>query len=213
MARMTHMRRRIPSQTIVLSLAIIATLGVAGCGGRGVNTATNAALEPTALLYPFEPIPIASYEGMGLATHKDLRIAQEMARSQAMADLGSNIFDTVSSQVDEVISSREDASVFTAVRSLSTSLPLAGKKFVEYRVGENTGTVYCRIYMAKSEVDEHVMAQLAQLSQELIDGPIKDRLARQLSGEASVNADVRSLTLFHEQQLTRARADNVARSN
>lgn len=103
--------------------------------------------------------------------------------------------------------------MFTAVRNLSTSIPLAGKKFVEYRIGENTGTVYCRIYMAKSEVDEHVMEQLAQLSQELIDGPIRERLTRQLSGEGSVNADVRSLTLFHEQQLTRARAENVARAN
>jgi hypothetical protein len=207
------MRQGVRSPRAAVSLAGLAVLGVAACGGRGVNTATNAALEPRAILYPFEPIPIPSYEGMSLAKHKDLRIAQEMARSQAMVDLGSKFFEMVTSEVNEVISSRDDASVFTAVRRLSTSIPLAGKKFVEYRIGEDAGTVYCRSYMAKSEVDEHVMDQLAQLSQELIDGPIRDRLTRQLSDEGSVNRDVRSLTLFHEQQLTRARASNVARAN
>jgi hypothetical protein len=68
--------------------------------------------------------------------------------------------------VNEVISSRENAAVFTAVRDLSTSIPLAGKKFIEYRIGEDTGTVYCRIYMSKSEVDTYVMDRLAVLSQE-----------------------------------------------
>jgi hypothetical protein len=205
------MNRRVLDRSAVVSLALLAAFSLAACGGRGANTASNAALEPTAILYPFEPIPVPAYEGMGLARHRDLRIAQEMARSQAMADLGSSIFDTVSSEVNEVVSSREDASVYTAVRNLSTSLPLVGKKFIEYRIGQDTGTVYCRIYMAKSEVDEPVMDQLAQLSKELIDGPIRERLTAQLSGEGSVNADVRSLTLFHERQLSRAQAD-VARN-
>ena len=207
------MRQSVLTRGAVVTLALLAAFIAAGCGGRGVNTATNAALEPTAMLYLFEPIPVPSYEEMGLAKHKDLRIAQEMAWSQAMAGLGSNIFDTVSSEVNEVISGREDASVFTAVRNLSISIPLAGKKFVEYRNGEETGTAYCRIYMATSEVGEHVMDQLVQMSQALIDGPIRERLTRQLSGETSVNVDVRSLTLFHEQQPTRARASNVARAN
>ncbi len=204
------MRLRILSRCVFPSVVVVLT--VAGCG-RNVST-VNPALEPTSVLYPFEPIPVASYEGMGLAKHRDLRIAQEMARSQAMADLGSNIFATVSSQVNEVISSRNDsATVFTAVRNLSTSVPLVGKKFVEYRIGQDTGTVYCRIYMAKSEVDEYLMDRLVRLSQELIEGPIQERLARQLSGHGTVSADVQSLTLFHEQQLTRARAENVASRN
>ena len=204
------MRLRILSRCVFPS--VVVALTVAGCG-RNVST-VNPALEPTSVLYPFEPIPVASYEGMGLAKHKNLRIAQEMARSQAMADLGSNIFDTVSSQVNEAISSRNDsATVFTAVRNLSTSVPLAGKKFVEYRIGQDTGTVYCRIYMAKSEVDEYLMDRLVQLSQELIEGPIKERLTRQLSGHGAVNADVQSLTLFHEQQLIRARAENFEGRN
>jgi len=100
------MRRAVLTRGAIGTVALLATIGVTACGGRGVNTASNAALEPTAILYPFEPIPVASYEGMGLAKHPDLRIAQEMARSQAMADLGSNIFDIVSSEVNEVISSR-----------------------------------------------------------------------------------------------------------
>jgi hypothetical protein len=191
----------------MLSMCVVMALTVAACG-KNIETA-NPALEPTAVLYPFEPIPIPSYEGMGLAKHKDLRISQEMARSQAMADLGSNIFDTVTSSVSEAISSRgEQASMFTAVRNLSTSVPLAGKKFVEYRVGQNTGTVYCRVYMAKSEVDEYLMDRLVNLSQYLIDNPIKEQLTKQLQGQGSVNADIRSLTLFHEQQLTRAKAEN-----
>ena len=195
-----------------LSLVLLIGMTAAACG-KSVSS-VNPALEPTAVLYPFEPIPVASYEGMGLAKHKDLRIAQEMARSQAMSDLGSNIFDTVTSHVNEVISSRgTDASLFTAVRSLSTSVPLAGKKFVEYRIGQNTGTVYCRIYMAKSEVDEHLMDRLVQLSQELIDTAIKDQLTQSLSGQGSVNADIQSLTLFHEQQLRRAKAENAGNQN
>ena len=192
-------------------VCLVIVLTVAACG-KNVNT-VNAALEPTSVLYPFEPIPVASYEGMGLAKHKDLRIAQEMARSQEMSDLGSNISETVTSRVNEVISSRESASVFTAVRNLTTSVPLAGKKFVEYRIGQNTGTVYCRIYMAKSEVDEYLMDRLVKLSQHLIDNPIKEQLTKQLSGQGTVSADIQSLTLFHEQQLTRARAENAKNRN
>ena len=191
----------------MVSLFVVAALAVTACGKHVMTE--NPALEPTAVLYPFEPIPIPSYEGMGLAKHRDIRISQEMARSQAMADLGSNIFETVSSRVSEVISSRDErASLFTAVRNLSTSVPLAGKKFVEYRVGQNTGTVYCRIYMAKSEVDENLMDRLVKLSQYLIDNPIKEQLTRQLSGQGTVSADIQTLTLFHEQQLTRAKAEN-----
>jgi hypothetical protein len=178
---------------------------LAGCGGRKV-AANNPALEPTAVLYPFEPIPVASYEGMGMAQHQELLIAQEMARTQAMADLGSNIFDTVSSRVTDVVMSRnEQASMLNAVRTLSTTLPLAGKKFMEYRVGQNTGTVYCRVYMAKSEVDEHMMASLAELTRDLISGPVRENLTKQISSGGAANADVQSLTLFHEQQLSRAR--------
>lgn len=57
------------------------------------------------------------------------------------------------------------------------------------------------------------MDRLVQLSQELIEGPIKERLTRQLSGHGAVNADVQSLTLFHEQQLIRARAENFEGRN
>ena len=191
----------------VALISVLSVVVLLGCGKKvAVN---NPALEPTAILYPFEPIPIASYEGMGLAKHADLRIAQEMARTQAMADLGSNIFDTVSSRVNEVANSRSaQASVLTAVRNLSTTLPLAGKKFIEYRVGQNTGTVYCRVYMAKSEVDEHMMGKLVELSQALIDKPIRESLTRQIAGAGAVNADVQSLALFHEQQLAKAQAQN-----
>jgi hypothetical protein len=196
----------------IASMCVLSIVLLAGCGRKAV--VTNPALEPTAVLYPFEPIPVATYEGMGMAQHKDLRIAQEMARTQAMADLGASIFDTVSSRVTDVISNRsEQASMLTVVRTLSTTLPLAGKKFMEYRVGQNTGTVYCRVYMAKSEVDENMMSELAELSQNLIAGPVRESLAKQISASGAVNADVQSLTLFHEQQLIRARsqAETAAR--
>ncbi len=194
---------------LICALCVVALVS---CGKKvAVN---NPALEPTAVLYPFEPIPVAAYEGMGLAKHPDLRIAQEMARTQAMSDLGSNIFDTVSSRVTEVINSRNaQASLLTAARNLSTTLPLAGKKFIEYRVGQNTGMVYCRVYMAKSEVDEYMMNKLVALSQNLIDTPIRESLTKQISGAGAVNADVQSLALFHEQQLSKAQAENQAARN
>ena len=96
---------------------------------------------------------------------------------------------------------------------LSTTLPLVGKKFIEYRIGQNTGTVYCRVYMAKSEVDEHMMDRLVQLSQDLIDTAIKDQLTASLAGHGTVSADIQSLTLFHEQQLRRAQAENRGNRN
>jgi hypothetical protein len=196
----------------VTSICALSLVVLAGCGPK--KAVTNPALEKTAVLYPFEPIPVPAYEGMGLAKHSDLRIAQEMARSQAMADLGSNIFDTVSSRVNEVVNSRNaQASMLTAVRSLSTTLPLAGKKFIEYRVGQSTGTVYCRVYMAKSEVDEYMMNKLVELSQSLIDKPIREALTKQIAGAGAVNADVQSLALFYEQQMSKARADNEAIRN
>ncbi len=196
----------------VVSIGVFSLLVLLGCSKKvAVN---NPALEPTAVLYPFEPIPIASYEGMGLAKHADLRIAQEMARTQAMADLGSNIFDTVSTRVTEVVNSRNaQSSLLTAARNLSSTLPLVGKKFIEYRVGQNTGTVYCRVYMAKSEVDEHVMSRLVELSQNLIDKPIRESLTKQIAGSGAVNADVQSLALFHEQQISKAQAQNEAARN
>ena len=200
-----------------MKLRVIATCAVllvaaVGCGKK--VAVTNPALEKTAVLYPFEPIPLPAYEGMGLAKHTDLRIAQEMARSQAMADLGSNIFETVSARVNEVVNSRNSqASLLTAVRSLSTTLPLAGKKFIEYQVGQSTGTVYCRIYMAKSEIDDYMMNKLVELSQNLIDKPIREALTRQIAGAGTVNADVQNLALFYEQQMTKARSDNDAIRN
>jgi hypothetical protein len=192
----------------VVLTSVLSVVVLLGCGKK---VAVNPALETTAVLYPFEAIPVPAYEGMGLAKHADLRIAQEMARTQAMADLGSNIFDTVSSRVTEVINSRNaQSSLLTAARNLSTTLPLAGKKFIEYRVGQKTGTVYCRIYMAKSEVDEHIMTKLIELSQNLIDKPIRESLTNQIAGAGAVNADVQSLALFHEQQITKAQAENEA---
>jgi hypothetical protein len=196
----------------IVLMCVVTGIAIVGCGKNvAVN---NPALEPTSILYPFEPIPVTAYEGMGLAKHADLRIAQEMARTQAMADLGSNIFDTVSARVTEVVSSRsEQASMLTSVRSLATTLPLVGKKFLEYRVGQDTGTVYCRVYMAKSEVDEHMMKKLVELSNHLIDNPIRETLTKQIAGAGAVNADVQSLTLFHEQQLTKARTQNELARN
>lgn len=197
-----------------LRVALICALCVVVLFGCGKKVAVNnPALEPTAVLYPFEPIPVAAYEGMGLAKHPDLRVAQEMARTQAMSDLGSNIFDTVSSRVTEVVNSRNaQSSLLTAVRNLSTTLPLAGKKFIEYRVGQNTGTVYCRVYMAKSEVDEYMMQKLVELSQNLIDKPIRESLTKQIAGAGSVNADVQTLALFHEQQISKAKESQTARN-
>src|SRR5438093_9079020 len=101
----------------VLAICTLLPVVAAGCGKKVV--VTNPALEKTAVLYPFEPIPVPAYEGMGSAKHSDLQIAQEMARTRAMADLGSNIFDTVSARINEFVNSRsEQASVLTAVRTL-----------------------------------------------------------------------------------------------
>ncbi|PYS31177.1 MAG: hypothetical protein DMG11_02320 [Acidobacteria bacterium] len=127
----------------VVSISVLFAVVLLGCGKKvAVN---NPALEPTAVLYPFEPIPVASYEGMGLARHADLRIAQEMARTQA-----------------------------------------------------------------KSEVDEYMMSKLIELSQNLIDKPIRESPTKQIAGAGAVNADVQSLALFHEQQMTKAQAQNYA---
>jgi hypothetical protein len=188
-------------RSLSLILAVVVT---AGCGPKKV--AVSPVLEETAQLYPFEPIPIPAYEGMGFAKHSDLRVAQEMARSQAMADLGANIFDTASLRVNEVLNSRsEQGSLLTVTRNLSTSVPLVGKKFFEYRVGQKTGTVYCRAYMAKSEVDENIMTRLVALSHDLIDKPIREKLTRELSGKGTVNSDIEALTQFHEQQFLKLR--------
>ncbi|PYS45831.1 MAG: hypothetical protein DMG13_31225 [Acidobacteria bacterium] len=168
----------------ISALCVVVLLG---CGKKVV--VNNPALERTAVLYPFEPIPVAAYEGMGLAKHA--------------------IFDTVSTRVTEVVNSRSaQASMLTAVRNISTTLPLAGKKFIEYRVGQSTGTVYCRIYMAKSEVDEYMMNKLVELAQNLLDKPIRESLTKQIAGAGAVNADVQSLALFHEQQMSKAQTEN-----
>ena len=106
----------------VLAICTLLPVVAAGCGKK--VTVTNPALEKTAVLYPFEAIPLPAYEGMGLAKHSDLRIAQEMARAQAMSDLGSNIFETVSARINEVVNSRSaQASMLTEQMPRITSSP------------------------------------------------------------------------------------------
>jgi hypothetical protein len=84
---------------------------------------------------------------------------------------------------------------------------------MEYRVGQSTGTVYCRVYMAKSEIDDYMMNKLVELSQNLIDKPIREALTKQIAGAGTVNADVQNLALFYEQQMSKARSDNDAIRN
>jgi hypothetical protein len=67
--------------------------------------------------------------------------------------------------------------------------------------------------MAKSEVDENMMSRLSELSQNLIAGPVRDSLTKQISAGGTVNADVQSLTLFHEQQVNRARTQAQTAAN
>jgi hypothetical protein len=57
------------------------------------------------------------------------------------------------------------------------------------------------------------MAKLVELSQNLIDKPIRDSLTKQIAGAGAVNADVQSLALFHEQQISKAQAENQAARN
>ena len=55
-----------------------------------------------------------------------------------------------------------------------------------------------------------MMSKLIELSQNLIDKPIRESLTKQIAGAGAVNADVQSLALFHEQQMTKAQAQNYA---
>ena len=51
----------------VVLISVLSVVVLLGCSKKvAVN---NPALETTAVLYPFEPIPVAAYEGMGLAKH------------------------------------------------------------------------------------------------------------------------------------------------
>src|SRR5262245_8415412 len=115
----------------VLAICALLPVVAVGCGKK--VAVTNPALEKTAVRYPFEAIPLPAYEGVGFAKRSDLRSAQEMSRAHAMSHLGSNVLETVSARVNEVVNSRSaQASMLTTVRNLSTTLPLAGKKFIEY---------------------------------------------------------------------------------
>ncbi|MDA2925811.1 hypothetical protein MYX78_01030 [Acidobacteria bacterium AH-259-G07] len=172
-------------------------LFLAACGGKNVKLPKG---EP---ISPFESLPVEAYGGKGVASLKklSLRAARDVAYAQANRELAQDIFTVTLSRVSEFSPPGKEP----LVRPMSTvvsQVVLVGKKFSEERrVGD---TLWVRLYMSKAEVDESIGKHLQSLAGELLTGPIRERLTREVElSDSKVEEELKILADFQRRQFKR----------
>lgn len=182
-------RLRFAAIPVLLVLALIAS----GYGGpKRVATPTGVPLSP------FEPLPIAAYEGVGVADLRkvSVRSARDVAYSQAYRFLSQDVVTVHVSRVSELLGPASETWVSPISSSASRAL-LVGKKFTEeLRVDD---TLWVRVYMAKAEVDGALVPTLQRIADDLAP-VIRDAFARDLQGVTPVEEQIRILGEFQRRQ-------------
>ena len=154
---------------------------------------------------PGEPFPAfdegipPAYVGIGVSTDSRIEVARVQAYTRALGELSINIFGTVNSELSDVITNDNDfKAITTALNEVITTLPLPGKKFKEtLRVGNE---YWCRVYMAKSEVDKYLNEKLIEISKNILDitkNIIKKNL---LNPDRKIERDLQILNRYHNKQ-------------
>jgi len=177
----------------IVSAVIGVALLASGCGGpKRVVTPSGEAL------LPFEPLPIAAYEGVGVADLRkvSIRSARDVAYSQAYRFLSQDVVTVHVSRVSELVGPASEAWVSPISTSASRAL-LVGKKFTEERKVDNT--LWVRVYMAKAEVDSLILPSLQRINNDLAP-VIRDAFARDLQGVTPVEEQIRILGEFQRRQ-------------
>ncbi len=183
--------------SVLLTLAVFATL--AGCAGNPYGPKGD--FKP---IRPFEPLPkgVTVYEGVGAARDANLHVGIRKAETAAMGDLARSIFRVVVSESSVYVKDPEKQRVLLDdITTVVTVLPLPGTLFKECVRKADNNEVWCRVYMAKSEVDEQIFSQLVAMSKNLLkDSEEKLRQHIQKSGSRA-ERDVRILREFRSRTL------------
>lgn len=181
---------------VTLTIAITISVIAAGCGG-----AKRVAIPTGVPLSPFEPLPIAAYEGVGVADLRkvSVRSARDVAYSQAYRFLSQDVVTVHVSRVSELVGPSSEAWV-SPISSSASRVMLVGKKFTEeLSVGD---TLWVRVYMAKAEVDGMLVPTLQRIAEDLAP-VIREAFAKDLQGVTPVEEQVRILSEFQRQQRRR----------
>ena len=152
----------------------------------------------------FDPLPkgITAYEGIGAARDDNLHVGIRKAETAAMGDLARNIFRVVASESSIYVKDPENQKVLLDdINTVVTVLPLPGTIFKECVRHPDNNEVWCRVYMAKSEVDEAIFSELVTMSKNLLkDSEQKLRQHIRKSGSRA-ERDVRILREFRGRPL------------
>ena len=153
---------------------------------------------------PFDPLPkgVTAYMGIGAAKDDSLHIGIRKAETAAMGDLARNIFRVVASESSVYVKDPEKQKVLLDdVNTVVTVLPLPGTIFKECVRNPDNNEVWCRVYMAKSEVDEELFTHLAAMSKNLLKDS-EERLRQYIRKSGSrAQRDVRILREFRGRPL------------
>ena len=154
---------------------------------------------------PGDPFPVfdegtpPAYVGIGVSTDPRIEVARVQAHTRAMGELSINIFGTVNSELSDMITNDKDFKTFTtALNEVISTLPLPGKKFEEtLRIGNE---YWCRVYMAKSEVDKYLNEKLIEISKDILD-ETKNIIKKNLSNpDREIERDLQLLNRYHNKQ-------------
>lgn len=185
---------------VAMTVAGVLAMTAAGCDARTPkHVATTELAAPTAVpLRPFEPLPIAAYEGVGVADMGTLSLpaARDVAYAQAYRFLSQDIVTLHVNRVTELVGTGNETWVTPVGRSVSRAL-LVGKKFTdELRLGS---AVWVRVYMAKAEVDSLVIPSLQRIIEELAPA-MREAYAKDLQGVTPIDEQLRILADFQRRQ-------------
>jgi len=146
----------------------------------------------TSFKSPFKPLPpeVQTYDGIGISTNKNMKIAMNDAYVQAMGNLALNVYRIATVEMNEIIV--RDKVLLDQLTKLFVQLPLPGKVFREDKYVD--GIYWCRVYMAKSEVDKNLSESLINMNKELLE-ETQQALKKKISGaDYNVERDLRILS-------------------
>ncbi|UCE74979.1 MAG: hypothetical protein JSV56_04545 [Methanomassiliicoccales archaeon] len=164
----------------ILILFLLGMVALIGCStGKGKVKVAKGYI-PTD---PFPPLPTEAkaYVAVGKAKFKkDKQTAEDMARIAALGVLAENFrLEAVRSILEEVkdaTTEGEGKRVYEILTRIRYQGPIPGKKFKDKVVGEKTGEVIVRIYVARPEVDEVIIPYYLKRLREISTADYADQM-------------------------------------
>jgi len=164
----------------ILILFLVGMVALIGCStGKGKVKLPKGYVPAD----PFPPLPsdAKAYVAVGRAKFKkDKQTAEDMARIAALGILAENFtLEAVRSILEEVkdaTTEGEGKRVYEILTRIRYQGPIPGKKFKDKVVGEKTGEVIVRIYVARPEVDEVIIPYYLKRLREISTADYADQM-------------------------------------